>query len=307
MSKPKILTMFDETAEGSIYSKLNNPVTTTVIDRSLIVSDITDAHDNSIVTFKPGCDSSDVDSITINGEVYTIKDSLGNVVTGNTGMWVNGAVISVALDTTNKAAYILNNNYSTGAESEVFMATYGTTTYAEIKAAYDAGKVCLCKKENEIKQLIKISNSFALFSSVMNTLKLTLWKIGYNDAWSENVKEGYTPNSHASTHASGGADPITPASIGASAISNVVNVTLSASSWTGDSAPYTYTLAVTGVTTSSNQELLPAVNITAEKLTALQAANIQDGGQSADTIVLKAFGDKPTIDIPIRVILRGDS
>ena len=89
--------------------------------------------------------------------------------------------------------------------------------------------------------------------------------------------------------------------------STTVSATLSSSSWSGDSAPYTYTLAVTGVTTSSNQELLPALNITEEQLTALQSANIQDGGQSADTIVLKAFGDKPTIDLPIRVILRGDS
>ena len=86
-----------------------------------------------------------------------------------------------------------------------------------------------------------------------------------------------------------------------------VTATLSASSWTGDSAPYTYTLEVADVTNISNQELLPALNITEEQLTALQAANIQDGGQSAYTIVLKAFGDKPTIDIPIRVIVRGDA
>ena len=89
--------------------------------------------------------------------------------------------------------------------------------------------------------------------------------------------------------------------------STTVSATLSASSWSGDSAPYTYTLAVTGVTATSNQELLPALNITSEQLTALQAANIQDGGQTADTIILKAFGDEPTIDLPIRVILRGDS
>ena len=89
--------------------------------------------------------------------------------------------------------------------------------------------------------------------------------------------------------------------------STTVSVTLFASSWSGDSAPYTYELSVTGVTTTSNQELLPALNITEEQLTALQAANIQDGGQSTNTIILKSFGDKPTIDIPIRVIMRGDA
>lgn len=83
--------------------------------------------------------------------------------------------------------------------------------------------------------------------------------------------------------------------------------TLLASGWTGDSAPYSYTLAVAGVTADSNQELLPALGITTAQLTALQAANIQDDGQAAGSITLKAFGeDKPTIDLPIRIILRGD-
>ena len=83
--------------------------------------------------------------------------------------------------------------------------------------------------------------------------------------------------------------------------------TLLASGWTGDSAPYSYTLAVAGVTADSNQELLPALGITTAQLTALQAANIQDDGQAAGSITLKAFGeDKPPIDLPIRIILRGD-
>ena len=89
--------------------------------------------------------------------------------------------------------------------------------------------------------------------------------------------------------------------------SETVTATLLAASWTGDAVPYSYTLTVTGVTANSNQELLPALNITSEQLTALQAANIQDGGQAANSVTLKAFGDKPTIDIPIRVIVRGDS
>ena len=89
--------------------------------------------------------------------------------------------------------------------------------------------------------------------------------------------------------------------------SETVTATLLASNWTGSSVPYTYTLAVTGVTANSNQELLPALTITEEQLTALQAANIQDGGQAANSVTLTAFGDKPTIDLPIRVIVRGDS
>lgn len=88
--------------------------------------------------------------------------------------------------------------------------------------------------------------------------------------------------------------------------SETVTATLLAASWTGDAAPYSYTLTVSGVTATSNQEVLPALNITAEQLEALQGANIQDGGQAANSMTLKAYGDKPTIDLPIRVIKRGD-
>ena len=89
---------------------------------------------------------------------------------------------------------------------------------------------------------------------------------------------------------------------GKAAKSNVVNITLAASGW----ADNVYIVTMDGVTATSNQEVLPAVNITAEQLDALQAANIQDGGQTAGNITLKAYGEVPTIDIPIRVIKRGD-
>ena len=99
---------------------------------------------------------------------------------------------------------------------------------------------------------------------------------------------------------------LSPADIGAAEMSAVVTTTLAVKSWSGSAAPYTYSLTVSGVTATSNQEILPALNITTEQLEAMQAANIQDGGQAANTITLKAYGDVPTIDLPIRVIRRGD-
>ena len=85
-----------------------------------------------------------------------------------------------------------------------------------------------------------------------------------------------------------------------------VTATLLVSGWTGSEAPFVYTLAIAGVTATSYQELVPAVNITAEQLKALQAANITDAGQAAGTMTLKAYGKKPTVDIPIRVIKEGE-
>lgn len=191
-------------------------------------------------------------------------------------------------------------------ESDVFIAEYGTTTHAEIKAAYDAGKACFCKKSGSMTVLyIVVCNSnFARFCGSTDGTKITAYQIGKSEVWNEGTYY-YTPKTHASTHATGGSDPITPASIGAAPISTTTEATLAAASWSGNSAPYTYTLTVNGVTDTSTQEIVFATSINLEQLTAGQNANIQDGGQSANTIVLKAWGEKPTVDLPIRVIMRG--
>lgn len=89
-------------------------------------------------------------------------------------------------------------------------------------------------------------------------------------------------------------------------VSTWITSTLESVNWTGDQSPFSLTLQVEGVTADSNQEILPTVDITAEQLTAYQSANIQDGGQAAGSITLKAFGAKPEVDIPIRIMLRGD-
>lgn len=84
--------------------------------------------------------------------------------------------------------------------------------------------------------------------------------------------------------------------------STTVEATMLASGWVENE----YTLIVDGVTADSYQEILPAIGISEEQLGALQGANIQDAGQREDAMVLKAYGDVPSIDLPIRVVLRGD-
>lgn len=83
--------------------------------------------------------------------------------------------------------------------------------------------------------------------------------------------------------------------------SNTKSVTLSASSWSSGS----YTISDSLITSSSNQEILPAVGITADQMKALQKAMIVDAGQSAGSMTITCLGTVPTIDIPIRVIFRG--
>lgn len=120
----------------------------------------------------------------------------------------------------------------------------------------------------------------------------------------------YAGINHTHTAAQVGARPDTwmptASDVGAAAKSTVVAVTLTAAGWTGTSAPYMQAINITGVTATSNNEFLPALDITADQLAALQSANIVDGGQAVGSVTLKACGDKPSIDIPLRVIVRGD-
>lgn len=88
--------------------------------------------------------------------------------------------------------------------------------------------------------------------------------------------------------------------------SKTIVTMLLADHWTGEEAPYSYELTVAGVTFNSNQDIIPDLGITIDQLDALQSANIQDGGQLEGRITLLAYSDKPTIDLPIRVVLRGD-
>ena len=81
-----------------------------------------------------------------------------------------------------------------------------------------------------------------------------------------------------------------------------VSVTLAAASWSSG----LYTISNSDITADCAVEILPALSITAAQLTALQAANVQENSQSAGQIVIKAFGTAPAIDVPIRVIIRGD-
>lgn len=85
---------------------------------------------------------------------------------------------------------------------------------------------------------------------------------------------------------------------------DIQTITLSSSSW--NSTTHLITVSVTGVTTTSNQEIFGLAatsdaNIANNK--ALQAANIMDAGQASGTITLYAE-NVPSTDLQIRVIVR---
>lgn len=87
--------------------------------------------------------------------------------------------------------------------------------------------------------------------------------------------------------------------------SALINTTLTASKWTGSSAPYTYVLPVSGATTSNIVEINYASNASSAAIEAYQNAMLADGGQTTNQITIKAT-EKPTVDIPITIVIRND-
>lgn len=107
-------------------------------------------------------------------------------------------------------------------QPEIFIATYGTTTSAEIEAAYRAGKIVLCKDDTMCYFFCGNLNTMLFTTALPDTGKkgaegALYWvspKASASGGWAKGWFKAH-PNTHASTHASGGSDPITPVDIGA--------------------------------------------------------------------------------------------
>ena len=83
----------------------------------------------------------------------------------------------------------------------------------------------------------------------------------------------------------------------------IVPKTLTASGWVGDSAPYTQTVAVDGLTDGRRAMVYPAygedpdANLALAKACAMVSFASRDG----DTITITCLEDKPGVDIPVMV------
>ncbi|TQI66274.1 hypothetical protein [Clostridium sp. KNHs216] len=89
--------------------------------------------------------------------------------------------------------------------------------------------------------------------------------------------------------------------------STLATAPLPASGWTGTESPYSITVTVAGAKPEPTRiEVQPTTDATAAQWAAWRAALIRGGGQGTDSITLLADGDKPEIDIPIAVTIRGD-
>ena len=81
-----------------------------------------------------------------------------------------------------------------------------------------------------------------------------------------------------------------------------VDTTLLTWGWSGSTAPYTYTVTVSGVTKTN--EISIVLNSTdATVANAWMDASVVSGTQTTNSITLYAFGKKPATGIPITVLV----
>ena len=86
-----------------------------------------------------------------------------------------------------------------------------------------------------------------------------------------------------------------------------VDVTVLANNWVGKSVPYTNTVAVNIVTDKDTIDLMIPEDISATELMAYQDANIVTASQDMGSVTLYAWGEKPEVDLPLIVNIRGYS
>lgn len=92
------------------------------------------------------------------------------------------------------------------------------------------------------------------------------------------------------------------ANVGAAGKTAEHTATLTAAGWTGDSAPYTQTVTVTGLAADAHLIVGLAPTVTAEEMEAAAAAMLLATGQAAGNITISAFGDKPETALPILIM-----
>lgn len=86
-----------------------------------------------------------------------------------------------------------------------------------------------------------------------------------------------------------------------------VPATLTAAGWTGTEAPYTQTVAAKGVTADAGQTVIVAAgeSLTAQQYAAAAGAQLWATAKGANTVTVTAFGEKPSVDLPVTVTILG--
>ena len=87
-------------------------------------------------------------------------------------------------------------------------------------------------------------------------------------------------------------------------LSVAISAVLVMSAWS-ENAPYSQTISVDGLTEEQNGIITIGQNITTEQIEDVVAADMRISNQADGSLTVTAYGDKPTRDIPVTIILLG--
>ena len=191
-----------------------------------------------------------------------------------------GAIYRVFVPNGNMStAFIISGGASEsgGGENDVFYAIYGTTTNAEILAAYEAGKAVYLKVEGShgVYRLLLVNSTTAYFGGITSTRRFARYRC-FSDTWT--------------TY-----DQVVLAPMATSAA-----VTLSASGW--NSAAKTQTVTVSGVLANETKQLITPAPAAASQA-AYYNAGIRCTGQEADKLTFTAK-TIPTVNLTVYVVIQ---
>ena len=86
--------------------------------------------------------------------------------------------------------------------------------------------------------------------------------------------------------------------------SKTIDITLSSNNWTGESVPYSYVISDENITENNICDLIFNPN-SQQLVDALSDAEISGYTQELGKITIYSWGTKPSIDIPITLVVRG--
>ena len=91
--------------------------------------------------------------------------------------------------------------------------------------------------------------------------------------------------------------------------SNTIEYTLIHSNWIGENTPYSYSISLEDTYTLTNNSKIDigaSLTCSDTQLESLMALSLCGGSidTESNSITLKAFGEKPEIDLPISILIR---
>ena len=86
--------------------------------------------------------------------------------------------------------------------------------------------------------------------------------------------------------------------------SKSISLTLLASNWSGSSTPYSYTISNSNITATNILDLIINAN-TQALVDALSSYQITGYSQSTGKVIIYAWGEKPSVDLPATLVARG--